>query len=86
MRQEFKDLIPGHLVFGQSVSEILGQRCDLKRIEAVRVGETNTVLCQGVDRVELVGAPLAAVAATLPPFQKACAAVAQDCCGRRGRL
>jgi hypothetical protein len=34
----------------------------------------------------LCGAPLAAVAATRPPCQQAGAAVAQDGCGRRGRL
>jgi hypothetical protein len=86
MRKECKDLIQGHLVLGQGVSESLGQRCARKRIEVVGVCEAKTVLGTVVDGLELCGAPLAAVAATLPPFQEACAAVAQDCCGRRGRL
>src|SRR5262249_53851928 len=85
-RQELKDLIQVHLVLGQGVSEILSQRCALKRSEVVGVCEANTVLGKVVDHVELFRAPLAAVAATLPPFQKAWAAVAQDCCRRRSRL
>ena len=86
MRKALQDLVQIHLVFGQCVSEILGQRCDLKGIEVVWVCASNTGWGKVVDRVERVGAPLAAAAATLPLFPKACAAVVPDSCRRGGRL
>jgi hypothetical protein len=61
------------------------QRCALKLLEAVGGCEAKTVRCKVIDRVELCGAPLAAVAATLPPFQTAGAAGAADCRRRWGR-
>ena len=66
MGQEFDSLVEPEWCFRQGSDQVAGQCGDLELVEASGVLETNAGLCQVIEAVEGLRAPLPAALAGLP--------------------
>jgi hypothetical protein len=77
-RKSCNGVVEPPLLVGQGVSQVVGQGCDCKRVDAVRVGQAATLLREVVELLQFLRAPLATALTRLPCFQEALASMAQD--------
>jgi hypothetical protein len=76
--KQLDGLVEPQMLFGQGVSQVVGQGFDFKCVDTVRICETDTLFGKVIDALKPLRAPLTTATAGLPLFQEASAAVTQD--------